>query len=240
MKVSIAYLEEPPFYWTAKDRSVTGSDIELADAVLKAIGVTAIEYHPTSFDELIPGVQQGRWDMNVPIFVTEERAERVTFSSPVWALGDGFLVQRGNPKELTSYEAVGARKDARLATIAGQVQIGSAKSAGVSDGQIVIFKDQAEALDALLAGEVDAYASTALGNRVLAGANSKLEAVAHAKSKDGNVPVGAFSFNKNTKDLIQAVNGQLSKFLGTPDHRARMAKYGLTATEIDSVVVNRK
>ena len=58
MKIRIAYIEEQPFYWTAQDGSVTGADIALADAVLRAIGVTAIEHVPTSFDELLPGVQQ--------------------------------------------------------------------------------------------------------------------------------------------------------------------------------------
>ncbi len=142
MKVRIAYIEEPPYYWTAEDGSVVGADIELADAVLRAAGVTSIQHLPVSFDELLPGVQRGRWDMNVPIFVTAERAQHVAFSLPVWALGDGFLVQPGNPKALTSYKALAAHDDARLGIIAGQVQFDSARSAGVGDGQIVMFRDQ--------------------------------------------------------------------------------------------------
>ena len=42
MNVRIAYIEEPPYYWTAEDGSVVGADIELADAVLRAIGITSI------------------------------------------------------------------------------------------------------------------------------------------------------------------------------------------------------
>ncbi|CAE6707113.1 transporter substrate-binding domain-containing protein [Paraburkholderia domus] len=235
MKVRIAYLEEPPFYWTGDDHSATGADIELAEVVLRAIGVTSIEHQLTSFEELLPGVQEGRWDMNVPIFVTAERAERAAFSVPVWALGDGFLLRHGNPKALTSYATVAARNDARLGIVAGTVQLGSAKSAGVIDSQIVAFKGQTEAIDALLAGKIDAYASTAVGSRVLASANKELEVLAHETSKDGRAPVGAFSFSKSNPDLLQAVNEQLRKYLGSADHRARMAKYGLTQTELDSV-----
>lgn len=235
MKLRIAYIEEPPFYWTAEGGTVVGSDIELAEAVLRAIGADTIIHQPVSFDELLPGVQQGRWDMNVPIFVTPERAALVAFSAPVWALGDGFLLRAGNPKALTSYRAVAARSDARLGIIAGQVQHDSARSAGIGDDQIVVFRDQPEAVAALLAGTIDAYASTALGNRVLAGSQPELEAVAHAPGADGKVPVGAFSFNKDNHGLVQAVNAQLRRYLGTADHRARMAKYGLAQTEIDSV-----
>ncbi|MEN2470032.1 transporter substrate-binding domain-containing protein [Burkholderia sp. GS2Y] len=221
MKVRIAYIEEPPFDWTGDDGSVTGADIELAEVVLRAIGVTEIEYHPTSFDALLPGVQAGRWDMNVPIFVTAERAQHVAFSVPVWAIGDGFLVPAGNPKALTSYAAVAARGDARLGCVAAQVQIDSARSAGVRDDQIVVFKDQPDAVAALLAGQIDAYASTAIGNRVVAGAAA---------------PVGAFSFSRNNDALVQAVNGKLREYLGSADHRERMAKYGFTRAEIDGVV----
>ncbi|WP_018235501.1 transporter substrate-binding domain-containing protein [Ensifer sp. BR816] len=238
MKVRIAYIEEPPFYWTAPDHSVTGSDIELAEVVLRGIGVTSIEYQPTTFEELLPGVQEGRWDMNVPIFISAERAKRVAFSLPVWALGDGFLLPVGNPKALTSYEALAAQSDARLGVIAATVQIDTAKSAGVRDSQVVVFKDQPDAIAALLEGKIDAFVGTAVGNRALAHAHRELEAVAHEQSMGGKLPVGAFSFNKGNHGLLQAVNEQLRGYLGSADHRARMAKHGVTATEIDSVVAS--
>lgn len=207
--------------------------------VLRAIGVSAIEHHLASFEELLPGVQEGRWDMNVPIFVTSERARLVTFSAPVWALGDGFLVARGNPKALTSYKAVAARGDVRLGVVGGTVQIDAAKASGTTDSQIVLFNDQPSAVAALLSGKIDAYAATAVGNRALAAANRELEAVAHERSADGRVLTGGFSFNKENHDLVQAVNRQLGAYLGTADHRARMAKYGIEASEIDGVVARQ-
>jgi polar amino acid transport system substrate-binding protein len=239
-KLRIAYVEEPPFYWSDEDHSVKGADIELAEVVLRAIGVSAIEYQLTTFEELLPGVEAGRWDMNVPIFVTAERAKNVAFSVPVWSLGDGFVVQRGNPQKLTSYEDVVVRSDVRLGVIPGQVQFDAAKLAGVRDSQIVIFNDQPEAVAALLAGKIDVFAATAVGNRVIANANQKLEAVPLENSKDGNAPVGAFSFRKSNHSLLQTVNAQLREYLGSADHRARMAKYGITQTEIDSVVAGKR
>lgn len=236
MKLRIAYIEEPPFYWTAEDGTVTGADIELADTVLRAIGVTTIEHVPTTFDEFLPGVQQGRWDMNVPIFVTPERAQHVAFSTPVWALGDGFLVHPGNPKALTGYAALAARTDARLGIVAGQVQAASARAAGVTDGQFVVFKNQPEAIAALVAGTIDAFAATALGSRAAAADNLAVEAVAHPMGQGATVPVGAFSFAQGNHGLLAAVNGQLGFFLGTHEHRACMAKYGITRTENDAVL----
>jgi polar amino acid transport system substrate-binding protein len=241
VKVTIAYIEEPPFGWKEPDRTATGADIDLADAVLRAIGVTQIEHHLTTFSELLPGVEAGRWDMNVPLFVTPGRAAKVAFSLPVWAIGDGFLVRAGNPKGLRSYAALAERDDARLGIIAGQVQHETAMASGVSRQQIVIFEQQADAIEAVRSGEIDAYASTALGNRVLVNrvGDSVLEAVEHEqrKSEMPNIPLGAFSFSMRNGDLLNAVNKQLRLYLGSPNHRARMANFGLTHKEIDPALI---
>lgn len=235
MKITIAYLEEPPFYWTASDVTATGADIELADVVLRAIGYSHIEHQPTTFEELLPGVSAGRWKMNVPIFVTPQRSELVDFSVPVWALGDGFLVAAGNPKGLDSYAAV-ARNDARLGLVSGTIQQRYAESHGVHDTHILQFTRQEDAIDALLAGRIDAYAATALGNRATAEqiGIDRVSAVAHAAQDDP--AVGAFSFGKHDVKLREAVDAQLKRYLGSLDHRQRMAKYGFSSAEIDPVL----
>ncbi|MFP3799973.1 transporter substrate-binding domain-containing protein [Paraburkholderia sp. SIMBA_027] len=242
MKVTIAYIEEPPFGWTdVASGHATGADIELAECVLTAIGITQIAYRATTFSALLPGVQAGDWDMNVPLFVTPQRAHTVAFSTPVWAIGDGFLLRAGNPKSLVNYAAVARRDDARLGIIAGQVQHDSALAAGVRDRQITLFDQQSEAISALREGRIDAYASTALGNRILASriGDANFEAVDHANASASagpdtyRAPLGPFSFNRNNTPLLAAVNAQLRAYLGSDDHRARMAAYGLSSQEID-------
>ncbi|KWA00026.1 transporter substrate-binding domain-containing protein [Burkholderia territorii] len=238
MKVTIAYLDEPPFGWTQPDGTATGADLDLAGEILRAIGVTRIEHHLTTFSELLPGVAAGRWDMNVPLFVTPERAAMVAFSAPVWGIADGFLVRAGNPKQLTRYASLAARPDARVGIITGQVQHDSAKAAGVSEHQITLFDRQVDAIEAVRAGTVDAYASTALGLRIVAKRmdGAGLEAVAHEPPADRihqRPPLGAFSFNRQNSALLDAVNRQLRSYLGSPEHRARMAEFGLSSAEID-------
>ncbi|RQV29736.1 amino acid ABC transporter substrate-binding protein [Burkholderia cenocepacia] len=245
MKVSIAYIEEPPFGWTEAEGTATGADLELAAMVLRQIGVTRIEYCATTFSELLPGVASGHWDMNVPLFVTPQRADTVAFSAPVWGIEDGFLVRPGNPKALRSYASIAERPDARLGIIAGQVQHDSAMASGVSRRQIVVFEQQADAIAAVLSGVIDAYASTALGNRIVAGriGSALIEAVAHEPDVDGRqrtAPLGAFSFSRENRGLLDAFDRRLRAYLGSPDHRARMARFGLTAREIDPAVLHAR
>lgn len=236
MKITIAYIEEPPFGWTNHDGSPTGADVELAGVVVRALGYTKIDVQRVTFEELLPGVITGRWDLNVPIFVTAERSTSVDFSAPVWAAGDGFLVLAGNPKGLDSYKAVATRGDVRLGVVSGTVQQAAALNVGVQDARIISFARQDDAVDALLAGRIDAYAATALGNRASADrlGHDRVNAVAHVVG--ASAPLGAFSFNKNNTALRDAVNAELRRYLGSADHRQRMAKYGFTRDEIDPVL----
>ena len=240
MKVRIAYVEEPPYYWTADNKSATGADIELAEVILKAIGVTTIEHQLTSFDQLLSGVQEERWDMNVPIFVTPERSKLVAFSKPVWAIGDGFVISSGNPKALDGYKAVALRSGSRLGIIPGQIQHAAAKRAGVNENQIVLFQNQPEAVAALISGKIDAFAGTSVGSRAIADEHNELAAIALTVGTDSVTPVGAYSFSKKNEQLLSAVNGQLQKYLGSADHIQRMAKYGITRAEIDGAIAGQE
>jgi len=67
VKVTLACIEQPPFGWKEPDLAATGADIVLANVVLRAICVTQIEHHLITFSELLPGVEGGLWDMNVPL-----------------------------------------------------------------------------------------------------------------------------------------------------------------------------
>lgn len=239
MKVRIAYIEELPFYGNDENQNPKGSDIELTKVVLHAIGILDIEFHFTTFEQLLKGVQDGRWDMNVPIFVTDERAKEVAFSLPVWTLGDGFLLQKGNPKAIFSYEDIALKAEIKLGIIPGQIQFNSAKTAGVNDNQIVFFDNQPDAIDGLLTGKIDAFAATAVGNREVVKAKKQLDEVPLKNLNGTKSPMGAFSFNKNNEELINSVNKQLRVYLGSEDHRNRMAKYGIMNSEIDSIVGNK-
>ncbi|SEJ13366.1 polar amino acid transport system substrate-binding protein [Paraburkholderia diazotrophica] len=106
--------------------------------------------------------------MRVALFATPQRANTVAFSVPVWGIEDGFLVRPGNHRALSSYPSIAECPDARLGIIAGPVQHDSAVASGVTEEQNVIVGQQADAIAAVLSGAIDGYASTALGNRIVA------------------------------------------------------------------------
>jgi len=237
----LAYIDEPPFGRPGLDAKGTGCDVELARFVLHAIGIKEVVTHLTTFAELLPGVAAGRWTLNVPLFVTPQRAALVSFSRPVWALQDGFIVRAGNPKTLHSYSAVAAVGDARLGVVAGQVQHEAAARAGVPATRIDLFPTQEAVVQALVAGDIDAYASTAVGNRMFLRVlnNPALLAVELTNSVSLSataVPVGAFSFARQNFVLRNRFDAYLAHYLGSSPHRELMARHGLSAREIDPVI----
>ena len=104
--------------------------MDFADHVLTAVGPKTIRYVLTTFPELIPGLIDGRWHMTTGIFITDDRAEVLDYTLPIWAAPDGFIVRPGDAARLTSYEAI-ATAGATLAVVSNQVQSQTARSAGI-------------------------------------------------------------------------------------------------------------
>ena len=236
MTVIFAYLDEPPFCAPGADGPV-GCDVEVACAVLRAIGIERIETRLVTFAELLPGVASGAWQINTPLFITEERARLVAFSRPVWSLADGLMVQAGNPKRLTSYHALAARADARLVVVADQVQEQRALGAGLDPARVLRVATQPEAVAAVHDGRTDAYASVAMAHRgFLRAAPDARLAVVDFGADGGVAAEGAYSFAKANADLRRAFDGALQEFLGAPEHRAIMRRYHFADADIDRVL----
>jgi polar amino acid transport system substrate-binding protein len=234
--VIFAYLDEPPFCAPAPNGPI-GCDVEVAFAVLRAIGIEGIETRLVTFAELLPGVASGAWQVNTPLFVTEERARLVDFSRPVWSLADGLMVRAGNPKRLISYRALAAHVDVRLVVVADQVQEQRALAAGLPPARLLRVATQPEAVAAVRDGRADAYASVAMAHRgFLRAAPDARLAVVDFGADGGAAAEGAYSFAKSNADLRHAFDGMLQRFLGSPEHRAIMRRYHFTDADIDRVL----
>jgi polar amino acid transport system substrate-binding protein len=105
----------------------------------------------------------------------------------------------------------------------------------VPEARIVQFADQDAAVRAVIDGRVDASASTAPGNAAYLRrtADPRLVAVTDSSTPErGQVPLGAFSFRKQTTALPDAFDDALRRYLGTPPHLEMMGRYGFSADEL--------
>lgn len=248
-KIRIGYANEAPYaYMDSKEARVTGESVEIARVVLKRMGIDEVEGVLTEFGSLIPGLQAKRFDIIAAgMYVTPERCQQVAFSDPTYGVGQAFLVQKGNPKNLHSYADVAKNGEAKLGVVVGAIEAEYATKQEIPAGQVVVFPDAVSALSGIEAGRADAYAATALTVNDLmhkTSAGDKLEKAdpftdptVDGKSVRG---YGAFAFRKDDQAFADAFNAELKKFVGSDKPRKLVEPFGFTAGELPGDVTAAK
>src|SRR5699024_6773176 len=150
---------------------------ETAIPGLKAMGFTDIQWSVMPFGQLIHAVNAGMVDMVAAgQAILPERCEKALFSRPNTSYGEGLLVLAGNPDNLRSYANIADNPDVRLGVVAGASEQEFAEQADIAPDQIVAIEANTDAVDALTAGKIDAYAGTQFTVASLAQHNDSVEA----------------------------------------------------------------
>lgn len=131
---------------------LTGFEVDVGDALAKRLGV-AVEWKALSFDALLAGLRQDRWDLVMSGFgITEDRAKAVSFTNPYYCSGGVIVTRDGMVR--TPIQLVGK-------TIA--VQTGSTymdnvqKLPGVKE--VKNFPQDTDARSAMVNGRADVWIS---------------------------------------------------------------------------------
>lgn len=227
--IRVGFANEAPFGFATTDGKLTGEAPEVAKAVLAKIGIAQVDGVLTEFGSLIPGLMAGRFDIIAAgMFINPKRCEQIAFSEPSYGIGQAMLVPKGNPKGIKDYSTFKEMADLKLAVMAGAVEGSYAKDAGVPEGQLVVLPDQSSLLAAVQAGRADGAALTALSIADMAKKGDGVESTTPfgevaGKSVKGH---GGFGFRKEDKDLYDAFNAELKKFLGSEEHVALVTPLG--------------
>ena len=227
--IRVGFANEAPFGFATPDGKLTGEAPEVAKAVLAKMGIAQVDGVLTEFGSLIPGLKAGRFDIIAAgMFINPKRCAEINFSEPSYGIGQAMLVQKGNPKGVKDYSSFKDNADLKLAVMAGAVEGGYAKEAGVAEGQIVSLPDQSSLVAAVQSGRADGAALTALSIADMASKADGVESTTPfgevaGKSVKGH---GGFGFRKEDTDLLEAFNAELKTFLGSPEHIALVEPLG--------------
>jgi ABC-type amino acid transport substrate-binding protein len=153
--------EFEPFVFQDENGNLAGFDIDLLNA-LSAAGDFEFGYATTSFNGLLQGLNSSAFDAAMSaITVTDERRRTVDFTEPYFgsgqavvsylSAGQGIAVRNDNttilgPEQLTDGVRVGVK-----ANTTGERYVVDQTAA-----DFVRFEEAPQALDALVAGEIDA------------------------------------------------------------------------------------
>lgn len=192
----------PPFNFFQGPK-LSGFEIDLAEALAQKMGL-AIEWRALSFDALLAGLRQDRWDLVIASFgITPERAKAVTFTDPHYCSG-GVIVAK-DPAIKTVADMAGKT----VAVQTGTTYLENVKKlSGV--GEVKNFPKDTDARAALVAGRVQVWVTDKfVAKQALdadPGAGLKMgdfvfvEKIASAVKK-GNVSLEA-AYNKALAELL--------------------------------------
>ncbi|WP_309093935.1 ectoine/hydroxyectoine ABC transporter substrate-binding protein EhuB [Streptomyces sp.] len=233
--VRLGIAGEIPFGFIDENGELTGEAPELAEVIFKRLGVARVQPVPTEFGSLIPGLNSQQFDVVAAgMYVNPERCAQVIFADPDYQMLDAFIVRKGNPKGLRSYQDV-VEKKAKFATGTGYAEIQYAVEAGYEEGDILIVPDQVAGLNAVEAGRVDVFAGTALTVREVVKKSARAQATEPFKPIVGGKPHvdgGAFAFRPTETKLRDAFNAELRKLKRSGELLRVLRPFGFTEAEM--------
>ncbi|MBM9621413.1 ectoine/hydroxyectoine ABC transporter substrate-binding protein EhuB [Streptomyces zhihengii] len=236
--VRLGIAGEVPYGYVDEQGEFTGEAPELARVVFKRLGIDSVQPVATDFASLIPGLNSQQFDVvSAGMYINKDRCAQVIFADPEYQMLDSFIVRKGNPKNLRSYEDV-VRAKAKLATGTGYAEIGYAIAAGIPEKEIVILQDQVAGLNAVESGRVDVFAGTALTAREVVRKSSRAEATEpFAAVVDGKKQIdgGGFAFRPTDTALRDAFNTEIHKMKKSGELFRILKPFGFTESEMTTL-----
>jgi len=227
---------ERPYGYLEADGSLVGSEIGIARAVAKEIGIPEVQGVAMNFDSLIPALQAGRIDTCLPIFVKPPRCKIIIYATPHFKEGQSAIVPAGNPKGIHGWDDL-IRNDVKIGLVAGTTPSEIATNAKIDNGKITRFPDTTTLSAGLKSGRVDVIVEATGSIRLIFEElkGSGFERIADW-AKPSNVDtkityLAAFPFNKDAVELRDAWNGALAKLLADGTIDKITAPYGIDAAD---------
>lgn len=227
-----------PMNFLADDgKTIVGVDIDVLNAVLAQLGLTA-EYVSAPFDNIIPGIASGKYDMGASSFtINAERLKVVNMTSYMTA-GTQWATSAGNPKNVDPNAACGLVVAVQRGTV--QVDDVSARSKKCSDAgskaiQIDQYQGQDQATASVVSGKSDAMlADSPIVAYAVTQSGAKLQQLGPIYE---SAPYGWVTAKPNLA-LAAALAKAAEAALADGSYEAALTKWGAQDGAVDAFVVN--
>ncbi|QIK62625.1 ABC transporter substrate-binding protein [Leucobacter viscericola] len=218
-----------PFEVYADDnKTVVGLDADLAESLGQLLGLK-VTFVPSGFDNIIPGLSSGKYDMAMSAFsVTDERKQNADFVV-YHQSGSGVAVPTGNPKKLSMDpmtlcgKTIGAEKGSTQGMEIMPDFNKQCEAAGKESIDIKLFPGTDKAITALSSGRVEGVVSGATGlgyQAKITGAFDLAEGGDYEPKPTGLVlPKGS--------DLTPAITAAMEKLVTEKPYHEAFQKWGI-------------
>lgn len=216
-------------------KTVVGFDVELFDAVAAKLGLKT-QWVSGKFDEIIPGVQEGKFNVGVSSFsINNERLQQANMIS-YFRAGTQWASKAG--ADVNADNACGKSVAVQIGTVQiSDVQARSKRCSDSGKDAIVIhqYEKQSDATEAVLSGKDDAMlADSPVCAYAVKQQNGKLETVGNIYD---SAPYG-YVVPKDQDEFAEAIAGAMDQLIVNGVYRSIASKWGLGAGLITDASVN--
>ena len=225
----------PSEFLDTDGKTVIGFDVDLFNAVAAKLGLKT-DWQSAKFDDIIPGVQSGKYELGVSSFtINDDRKKQVTMVSYFQA-GTQWATKKGS--SVKPDDACGKK----IAVQTGTVQVDditarSKKCTDGSKGAITIdqYQAQSDATAAVVSGKDDAMlADSPVCAYAVKQTNGQLQLAGDIYE---SAPYG-YVVNKDQKDFADAIAGAVQALIADGSYKTILAKWGVDAGGIQTAAVN--
>ncbi|QIM16178.1 ABC transporter substrate-binding protein [Leucobacter insecticola] len=214
--------------YAADNKTVVGLDADLAESLGQLLGLE-VTFVPSGFDNIIPGLSSGKYDMAMSAFsVTDERKQNADFVV-YHQSGSGIAVPTGNPDKLSMDpmtlcgKIIGAEKGSTQGMEIMPEFNKQCEAAGKESIDIKLFPGTDKAITALSSGRVQGVVSGATGlgyQAKITGAFDLAEGGDYEPKPTGLVlPKGS--------DLTPAITAAMEKLVTEKPYHEAFQKWGI-------------
>ncbi len=226
-KVSVALAHEPPYTNYQPGGTLSGAAPDILFRILKEFGVKELDPKIHEFGAMIPSLQAGRVDViSTGLYINPARCKVVLFSEPDLCTAEGFIVAKGNPKEIRSFADVAAKESVRYGVCGGCSAEKRATESGVPRARITIAPDHQSGIKMLLDGRIDVYAAPDLALRAAATAMSATDRVEVLQVAGEPAKCSGVAFRNDQRELRDAFDQKLKALKNSGEYDTIVAKYG--------------
>lgn len=238
--IRLGFATEIPWAYPGENQQPLGFVNAITLGILKTMGYTDIEPVVTEWGGLIPGLKANRFDIITGgMYILKSRCENVNFSEPIGVFGECFIVPKGNPKGIQSYQDI-KKMGATIVTGAGYSTIENAKKEGVPESNIMTVPGNTEILAAVKAGRADAGGVTYFSALHLSKeSGGAVEPTDPAQNPEWTFNWVGIGFRKSDTEFLAAFNKALQKYVGSEQMMKDVAQYGYGNSQLPGQVTTK-
>jgi polar amino acid transport system substrate-binding protein len=225
----------PNEFLAADGKTVQGMDVDVFNAVAAKFGIKT-QWQPADFTSIITGVQGNKYDIGISSFtINDERKKQVTMVS-YFSAGTQWGAAAGNPKAVDPDNACGKTVAVQTGTVQETDDLPARqKACGENKINILSFKDQSQATNAVVTGRADAMlADSPVVAYAVKQAGGKLETLGEIYEA---APYG-YVLPKEDTEFADAIVSALKEIETDGAYTAALQKWGVEQGGIDDFAVN--